>query len=293
VAWTDAWGLFLAAVHAEVLGDEKSPLAPYFPSCGGTAEADPTPVFARYLDELPKSFYDSLRHGHKRVFVPQRAQMWINPAGLFFQKRRLPYYLVQLNAGAGLDLAADLLYPQNGFDSELIAARIGLEPAPLDLERVEDRRWLTAGFMPEELADIHELDRVMELVGARRRREQNFIQLAGCAPEKTPAFLVKNVPVDDPEVGLFVFNMGTTVRMTDDDYGKFRAHMLQALRPWGDRALWLEVENVRGELYSTTYQALLHRAAGDALRDMALFRFDLRTKQIAMQKPEAIEAFLA
>ena len=33
VAWTEAWGLFLTAVHYEALSDEDNPLVRYFPSC--------------------------------------------------------------------------------------------------------------------------------------------------------------------------------------------------------------------------------------------------------------------
>ena len=291
VAWTEAWGLFLTAVHYDVLGDAKSTLAAYFPSCGGTDEADPSTVFARYLEELPREFFDQLRTGQRRVFVPQRAPVWLLPAATYFQRRGLPYYVVEINAGAGLNLAADLLYPQKGFDSELIAARIGLDAAPLQLEDSGHRRWLTAALMPEEIGDIKELDRAMDAVSQRQGKEANFIQLAACPAEKAPGFIGKNIPADDPDVGIFVFNMGVTVRMSEGDYQKFRARMTQELKAWGDRALWLEVENVRGETYSTTYQALLHKPVDGAFQDMIMLLFDVGTRRVASDAAQ-LEKFL-
>lgn len=291
VAWTEAWGLFLTAVHSDVLGDAHSPLVRYFPSCGGTAEADPTRVFARYLEELPRSFFDTLRAAHRRTFVPQRAPLWMAPAASCFQRRGLPFYIVEINAGGGLNLAADLLYPQKGFACDLIAARIGLDPVPLQLEDINDRRWLTGALMPEELPAIKELDRAMALVARRQREEAAFIQLVACDAAKAPGFIAKNIPADEPDVGLLVFNMGATVRMTDAEYQAFSARMAKTLAPWGDRGLWLEVENVRGELYSTTYQALLHKPVGGAFQDFTMLRFDFSTR--ALDSKPGLDDFLS
>jgi hypothetical protein len=293
VAWTEAWALFLTAVHTDVLGDADSPLQPYFPSCGGTAEADPTSVFARYLADLPKEFFDRIKRGHRRTFVASRAPVWMPSALSYFHRRRLPYYLVEIGAGGGLNLAADLFAPpQKEFDARLIAARIGLDPVPLQLEDINDRRWLTAGHFPEAAAEIHGLDRIVDLVAKRMREEAAFIQLAPTDTDQAPAFIAKNIPSDDNDVGLLVYNMGVTARMTDAEYTAFYADMGQLLAPWGDRGLWLEVENVRGEMYSTTFQGLLHRPAGGGLlNDHVMVRFDFVTNQIVYDVP-AIDRFL-
>ncbi len=290
--WTEAWSLVLAAVHYDVLGDAKSPLRAYFPSCGGTAEVDPGPAFARYLESPSQAFLEKLTIGHRRDYVPGRSSLWLPAAASFFQRRGLPYYVVEINAGAGLNLASDVLEPRRGFDAELVAARIGLDPVPLDLELPDDRRWLAAAQMPEEVAELQKLGSVMETVLQRQRQEPNFIQLAPCPTEKAPGFIAKNIPADEEDVGLLVFNMGATVRMTDVQYKAFHGAMSQALKPWGKRALWLEVERQRGQPFATTYQAVLHKPSGAAFDDFVMLRFDVSTRKLTVDS-DAADAFLS
>lgn len=292
VAWTEAWGLFLTSVHFEVLSDADSPLVRYFPSCGGTAEADPSGPFSRFLADLPKSFYDHLRTGHRRTYVEARAPLWVSPAALFFQARSLPYYLVEVNAGAGLNLATDIAVPQKGFDSDLVAARIGLDPEPLLLEDLMHRRWLTAAIMPDQMPLIAALDKAIEKVLERKRREAAFLQFVACAPELASRFVAKNIPADDKDVGLLVFNMGTTVRMTDPEYEAYKKGMAEMLAPWEGRGLWVEVENVRGELYSTTYQLRVHRFLNGGLSQHTMASFDFGAQKTAFDA-EASAKFLA
>jgi len=229
VAWSEAWSLYLACLHYEALSDAECELVPYFPSCGGTAEADPSVALARFLASPPASFFENLAKGHRRTYVSGRSAMWTAPALLFFQRRDLPYYLVEVGAGAGVNLAADLVVPSKGFDSALIAARVGLDYRPLQTEDIIDRRWLTAGIWPDNLDAITALDAALEVVAQRTRGEAAFLQLAACAPEKAAAFVVKNVPADDPEVGLLIYNMGVTVRMSDADYAAYPASMAAML----------------------------------------------------------------
>jgi hypothetical protein len=276
VAWSEAWSLFVTALHFEALNDADCPLVPFFPSCGGTAEADPSPGLARFLSAPPKSFFENLRDRHRRTYVQPRSLLWITPAMLYFQRKRgLPYYLVETNAGAGLNMAADLVAKIKSFDPGLIAARIGLDPQPLDLSDLVQRRWLTAGIWPDHLQGIAELDATIDLVQQRSRSEASFIQTVPCEPEKAAAFVAKNIPSDDPDVGLLLFNMGTTVRMTDADYASYAQGITGLLKVWGDRGLWVEVESVRGETYSTTLQLRVHRFVDGALRTFLMASFDL------------------
>ncbi len=293
VAWTEAWGLYVSALHYEALSDAQSPLVPYFPSCGGTAEAEPATGLARFFAAAPGSFYDNLSRRHRRTYIAARSLLWMSPALLFFQrKRRLPYYLVQINAGAGLDMAADVLSKTKGFDSGLIAARIGLDPEPLDTSDLIQRRWLTAGVWPDHLPGIADLDAAVEAVKVRCAAESSFLQLAPCSPEKAPAFLAKNVPNDDADVGLLVFNMATTSRMDDAEYAAYAAAMAATLKPWGDRGLWIEAEHVRGESFPTTLQLRAHRFVGGAPRSavLASVDFDARTH---VHDDAAAQAFLS
>ena len=278
VAWTEAWSLYLTALHFEALNDAESPLVPFFPSCGGTAEADPSTGLARYLADPAPSFFENLRTRHRRTFVLPRAVLWMSPALLFFQRKRgLPYYLVEVNAGAGLNLAADCLTKEKKFSSDLVAARIGLDPEPLDLSDIVDRRWLTAGIWPDNVKAIAELDDSIDAVQERSKKEAAFLQLAPCPPEKAAAFVAKNIPADDPDVGLLLFNMGATARMTDSEYAAYSASITATLKAWGDRGLWVEVESVRGETYSTTFQVRAHRLVEGTLRSFVMASFDLET----------------
>ncbi|MFA6003667.1 MAG: DUF2332 family protein [Elusimicrobiota bacterium] len=257
-AWTEAWGLFLTCLHYEALSDAANPMVRYFPSCGGTPEADPAPAVAAFLADPPDSFFERLRAGHRRSYVAERAALWLVPAMFYFHRRKLPYYLVEVNSGAGLNLAADVISPQPGFDSSLVAARIGLDPEPLLLGDINQRRWLTAAIPPENMDAIAKMDQAADLVLGRMSQDPAFVQLAPCAPAAAPKFIGKNIPVDE-DVGLCVVNMGTTSRMTDAEYAAYKSGIEFLFKPWGERALWAEVENVRGELYSTTFQLRIHR----------------------------------
>ncbi len=297
-SWTDAWWLFLAAVHYEVLSDADSPLVRFFPSCGGTAEADPSRAFLEFLKAPSRSFYDRLRRGQRRTFgevwamLPKAyfdkrekyreawGPLWFRPASLFFQQRKLPYYLVEVNAGAGLNLAADLVLPDSGVDTDLVAARIGLDPDPLQLEDINHVRWLTAGIPPEQLGMIGVLDDLIEKVRARQKEDAAFIQLVSCKAEAAPAFIGKNVPATDPDVGLLVMTIGATSSMGDAEYAKFGQGMLATMSPWGDRALWVEFDKVREEIYSTTYQLRVHRVSGGKSANAVIARFDMGLGQI-------------
>jgi len=275
VAWSEAWSLYVTALHFEALSDAESPLVPFFPSCGGTAEAEPATAVARFLANPPPTFFENLRLRHRRTYVAARAQLWADPAALFFQrKRRLPYYVVEVNAGAGLNITVDVSMKLKGFDSDLIAARIGLDPEPLDLADVRQRRWLTAGVWPDHLQGIAELDAAIDAVQKRTSAESAFLQLAPCAPEKAPAFIAKNVPSDEADVGLLVLNMGTTSRMTDAEYAAYASAMAATLKPWGDRGLWVEAEHVRGETFSSTLQLRVHRYSSGQPRSAVLASID-------------------
>jgi hypothetical protein len=291
VAWTEAWGLFLTSLHYEALSDAQNPLVPYFPSCGGTDEADPSGALAEFLRDAPKTFYEKLRTGYRRAYISARAPMWIGPALMHFQRRNLPFYLVEVNSGAGLNLAADRVVPRKGFDSELVAARIGLDPQPQQLEDISHRRWLTAAIMPDAVPLIAELDNAIETTLKFQGEDAAFIQLVECRPELAARFVGKNIPADDKEVGLLLFNMGVTVRMTDEEYEAYKNGISQMMLPWQDRALWVEVESVRGELYSTTYQVRAHRLLGGEIKSHVILSLDFSAQKTAFNADESAKFF--
>ncbi|MBI5247116.1 MAG: DUF2332 family protein [Elusimicrobia bacterium] len=290
VAWTEAWSLYLTCLHYEALSDAECELVPYFPSCGGTAEADPSVALARFLADPPPSFFEHLKSGQRRTYIAARASIWMGPAALFFQRRDLPYYLVEVNAGAGINLAADVVYPSKVFDSALISARVGLDVRPMQTEDMMDRRWLTAGIWPDDLQGIADLDAAIDKINANTRVAAAFLQLAPCPAEKAAAFVTKNIPSDDADVGLLIYNMGTTVRMSDADYAAYSASMANMLKGWGERALWVEFETVRGETYSSTFQLRVHRFLGGQMRSLVMASVDVGNA--THQYAEAADAFL-
>ena len=292
VAWSEAASLFLSAVHYEALSDTHNPLARCFPSCGGTPAADLAPALDRFLAETPSTFYENLRNRHRRTFSAQLSTLWMFPANLFFQRKRmLPFYLVEVNAGAGLNLAADAVTPDKRFDSDLIEARIGLDPDPLSLSDIDQRRWLTAALWPDDMNAIMKMDQAADVVLARVSQDPSFIQLVPCPQELAPRFIAKNIPAE-ADVGLLIFNMGATVRMTDEEYAAFRTGMAETLKPWGDRALWVEVESVRGEIHSTTIQLRVHRFKDGVFQQNIVYSRDFATRKVRLDMQIA-EQFLA
>lgn len=278
--------LFLSCVHFEVLGDDSNPLVPFFPSVGGKLEGDLSGAFVEFLKHLPRSFLENLETQQARIYHDMLSPLWIRPAVLFFQRRNLPFYLVEVNAGAGLNLAADIIIPQKDFDSDPVAARIGLDPDPLHLENVIHRRWLNAVFMPDQIELLAALDRAIKKARERRSRDKTFIQLFKCPPELAAEFLLQNIPADDKDVGLLLFNVAATGRMTDSEYEAYKAGITAMMRPWEDRVLWAEIETVRGELFPTSYQLRVHRLVDDQSSQyvMASAEFALRKVFLDMEK---------
>lgn len=276
--WMEAWRLFLTAMHYEALKDPKSALVPYFPSCGGTAEADPARGVVRFLAEAPDSFFQSLERSQAHPFGGWfLSSAWTRAAALFFELRDLPFYLVDLNAGGGIDLAADLWAPSSRLQEGLVAARIGLGQPALAVEDISHRRWLTAGILPEQSGLIAEFDRAADTVHDGKGRDPAFVQLVDCPLASTPAFVQKNIPADDAGVGLLVFNVLTTQNLTDASYAQFARQVHLLGRAWGDRFLWVEVELNRGEAFPTACQIRASKIVGQDMAGQLIVSIDAAT----------------
>jgi hypothetical protein len=276
-----AWNLVLAGMHFEALNDAKNPLVRYFPSCGGTPEADPAPAIKAFLADAPVSFYEHLKSAEVRSYDKFLASFWNGPAQLFFAERELPYYLVEVNSGGGLNLVADS--GAEDFDHDLVAARIGLDSRPLLMEDIGDRRWMTACIAPEDELGIANVDAAIELVLEGRRRDPNFIQLVKCPVDKAPRFIAKNIPLDDGGVGLLLINVKTTSFMEGASAAAFSRDMLEMMRPWGDRALWAECEFLPNELSPLTLQWRAHRVVAGLFQTAQLGRFELATNKQSLE----------
>ncbi len=291
-AWNEASILYLTALHFEALSDAKSPLAACYPSCGGDAGTDPSPGLAKFLEAPPPSFYKNLLTGTLYSYWESLSGLWIGPALLYFQSNRaMPFYLVDAEAGAGLNLAADGPANNPAFNPELVVARIGLERHPLDLAKIEERRWLTAGVVSGSETSIRNLNAAIESLQEQSDETASFLQIVPCPPEKAPEFISKNIPSDDPGVGLLLLNVFMTGRMNDAAYAAYMANVAKTLEDWGDRGLWVEVEACRDEASPPGVQLRVHRMIDGKLRSLVILQRDFNAPK-STQSPAAA-AFLA
>jgi hypothetical protein len=287
----EAYTLYLTALHYEALGDPLSPLAACFPTRGAIPGAGLAPALAQFLAAPPPSFFANLR---SRTWSPYRSTfsaLWIGPALLYFERdRALPFYLIDAEAGAGLNLVADFSVNQQQFNSELVTARIGIDLHPLDLKRTEDRRWLTAAIWSGAPDGIANLDRAAAALQELLSEQDDFVQLVASPPDKVAQFVAKNIPSDDRGVGILIFNIFMTSRMNDADYAAYRAGMSKTLEDWGDRGLWVEVENVRAAAPSSAVELRVHRFNAGQLQTFVMARLEAGA---APAYGKAVEAFLS
>lgn len=273
--WNEAAVLYLTALHFEALSDARSPLASCYPSCGGGAGTDPSPGLAKFLEAPPPSFFKNILTRTPCDYWESLSALWIGPALLYFQSNRaMPFYLIDAEAGAGLSLAADALANEPSFRSELVAARIGLERHPLDLAKVEDRNWLTARIVDGSETPIRNLNAAIESLQEQSDETADFLQIVPCPPEKAPEFIAKNISADDPSVGLLLFNIFMTRRMSDADYAAYTASVAKTLEDWGDRGLWVEVENSREQANPAILQLRVHRMIDGKLRSLVMSQLE-------------------
>jgi hypothetical protein len=78
--------------------------------------------------------------------------------------------------------------------------------------------------------------------------------------------------------------------MSDADYAAYTASMAAMLKGWGERAIWVEAESVRGETYSMTTQLRVHRVLGGQLRSLVMASVDY--EHATHQYSDAAAAFL-
>ena len=225
------------------------------------------------------------------MYLPARNLLWPPLAQLFFQTVGFPYYMVEVNAGAGLNMVTDLLHEVKGFNSDLIEARIGLDSQPLDIHDINHRRWLTASFLPEQMPAIDEFDEDAEKFIDLLSDDSELVQTFSSPAPKAPEFLAKNIPVEG-DVGLFIFNAATTGRMTDADYAQYQKQMFEMMRPWNDRVLWIEIESVRGEMFSTTFELRAWKIDQGKPAGRVLARFDFAARKTDYVRKTALEFLL-
>jgi hypothetical protein len=182
--------LLLAALHDLVLRHPDVDLAAWYPSVGGTAEhdGDLQRALHRTVDAHAPELLDVLRHRRVQTNEVNRCVAWRMALQLLCRHDERPLHLVELGASAGLNMGLDRHRVDvhgvdvHGLDATLtmgpadaavslstrlrgvwpdlraaaaaplppVAARAGVDAAPLDPADPDDARWLTACVWPEQ-----------------------------------------------------------------------------------------------------------------------------------------------
>lgn len=268
--------LLPAALHRDVLAGvpAAAPLAPFYPSVGGTVPAAPATDFAAALRQVIRARGDALAAFIRRANVQTnetgRGLAWLLPLAALGWPA---VHLLELGASAGLNLVAEqrayrladtaapettLLMLGKGTAPQFTAlargratlpplpccptilSRTGVDLHPFPLATAEDEMTLTAFLWADQVTRI---DRLREGIAALRAVETTAapVRLVPLRlPDELPGFLTgyDPAPSDAPVV---VFN--TTVTMYLPDRG---AGLREAIGAWAGRrtapVLWLQWE---------------------------------------------------
>ena len=253
-AWYDRPLLVLASLRNDALAE-----GPSHPLFDGFAahDADPAAVteaaLAAALDGSRERVFDALAHRGVQTNETSRAIAWLWPAGLARAGDEVrPLAIADVGASAGLNLVADALPPvwvaADGTPLELArdvrpVARLGLDPAPLDVFRADDARWLRACVWPGERAREERLEAALEAFGAARIRPDAPV-LVPVAASSVPGRLDL---LSGAEMNALVLAYQTVMRdyLEPAERSAYEAGMRDWLgsHPAG-RTLWVELEPV-------------------------------------------------
>ncbi len=183
--------LLFAAVHDVLLSGADDPLAEYYPSVGGTRPvgADTTERFAAFVRRFADPIDQRIRTRATQTNEPGRAA-GLRPALASVAGSDRPLALVELGCSAGLLLHLDR-YRYRFGDVEVgpagaqvhiepqlrgarpeqleigrVAARTGIDRAPLSPTAPDDARWLQACVWPEDLPRMRRLADALDIAAA-------------------------------------------------------------------------------------------------------------------------------
>jgi hypothetical protein len=299
-AWYDRPLLLLAALRNDALAD-----GPDHPLHGGFAarDADAATVtdaaLAAALDGSRERVFDALAHRRVQTNETSRAIAWLWPAGLAGAgDDHRPLALADLGASAGLNLVADALPPvwvaSDGGPLELArdvrpVTRLGLDPAPLDVFRAADARWLRACVWPGERAREERLEAALAAFHAARVRPDAPV-IVPVGAESIPARLDL---LSGAEMHALVLAYQTVVRdfLEPGERAAYEAGMRGwlAAHPPG-RAVWVELEPVPEGVPGPLGALVAHvRAPWGELRDLELARCTLHPLRLDVRRHEVEE----
>lgn len=287
----EVWLLLMNGLHYEALRRPDNPLARFFPTCRGTV-GDLAAAVDRQLDAPSEDLVRQLLERSRAVYWDFWASLWLNPASYFFRRRMLPYILAEAGTIGGLHAAADLLKPQEGFDSSLVVARVGFDVQPLDLESPSDRAWLLGAVFPENLEHFAAVQAAIAKYRALRRNDEPPVQLVPCEPSLSARAISKNVR-PEKGLGLLVLTTWATQRMDAKEFAAFRGDMAALMAEWKERALWLELAATPGGRPTVDFQFSGHRLRGGRLLSHVLARIEMGAAQPLASDETANQEFLA
>lgn len=214
--------LLLAAVHELVLAGSTHPLAGWFPSVGGTRAVDAT--LPAVFDDFCAVHADALRahiatRSTQTNEIGRCAVLWPVLLRLAAQSGRRRFALLDLGCSAGLNLGVDAYRYEIGgercatagadaaaptitcrLDGPLrpplqsappqIVERLGIDPAPIDIQDEAAVRWLRACLWPHDTARRERFDGAVALARRDRwpvRRERDCTAAAVRWVEAQPA----------------------------------------------------------------------------------------------------------
>lgn len=293
-AWYDRPLLLLAALRDDALAEGAA-----HPLHDGFVEADAGEVseaaLSRALDGSREGVFDALAHRHVQTNETSRAIAWLWPAGIARAGDEVhPLALADVGASAGLNLVADALppvwVPADGRPLELArdvrpVARLGLDPAPLDVFRAADARWLRACVWPGERAREERLAAALAAFHAARVRPDAPV-IVPVAATSVPARLDL---LSGTQMSALVLAYQTMMR--DDLEPSARAAYEEGMRDWiashpAGKALWAELEPVEAEGAGALPGTLVvHvRAPWGELRDLELARCTLHPLRLDVRR---------
>jgi len=289
-AWYDRPLLLLAALRNDALAEGPGhPLHEAFAGPDPAPEAVTSARLAAALDGTRDEVFDALAHRGVQTNETSRAIAWLWPAALARAGDEAhPLVLADIGASAGLNLAADALpsiwHATDGTELALAhhvraVARLGLDPAPLDVFREADARWLRACIWPGEHAREERFEAALTAFRAARTRPD--------APVLVPLG-ASNVParldlLSAAATTALVLAYQTVMR----DYlePSVREEYEDGMRDWlathpPGRALWVELEPV-GEDSGMEGAITAHvRAPWGELRTIVLARCALHPRSL-------------
>lgn len=232
--------LLFAAVHDLVLEQgPSSPLAPWYPSVGGTRAPDTelTATFRQVVADHEDRVVAALRTKATQTNeVGRVAALW--PAVQWLvQSWEGPVALVELGTSGGLLLHMDRLGHAATDRPVDIAHRVGVDLSPRDVTDPADARWLRACLWPDQLDRLRRLDEAIAVAV----EHGDFEVVAGDVAAVLPNVLDR-VPADVLPV---VFHSAAVTYLPDEARRRLYAQLEQA----GDRRplVWLSFEGTRIE----------------------------------------------